>query len=221
MMFRSIVRLSLIVLASAALPTLAGATEASQQNRSIVLESLPYNPPPAVSAARPPLQPARLSLRVVPGGGDVLRIGAPFQICFSSTRSGFASVWYIDTQGTVQRLYPNRFTGAVAPVRGGSEKCVGAGSDQFRLIQAGPSGVNDIILLWTQDAVRQPGEGQFRAAGISPERVGDGGYLTLANRDPSSLDAIELFVGGMRSVLVQEAAPAGRWQTRHLRVFAE
>jgi len=213
-MFCSIVILFLTVLAGFLAPTVAWATDALQQNRSIVLESLPYNPPPPMPAAGRPSRPVQLTLRVVPGG-DVLRIGAPFQICFASTRSGYASVWYIDARGTVQRLYPNRFTGAVARLGAGRENCIGGGSDRFRLIQAGPSGVNDIVLLWTQEAAQQPGEGQFRSASMS------GDYLTLGNPDPASLEAIESFVGGMRSVLVQDAVPATRWQTRRLRVFSQ
>ena len=213
-MARLIVVLLLIAVTSFSLPTIGVTTEASPQNRSIVLESLPNYTPPPTPVARPPLQPARLSLRVVPNG-DVLRIGAPFEICFASSRNGYMSVWYIDPRGTVQRLYPNRFTGAVARVGPNRENCIGGGSDRFRLIQAGPTGVNDIILLWTQDAVQQPGEGQFRSASTS------GDYMTLANPDPNSLDAIELFVNGMRSVLVQGTVPAGHWQTRHLRILSE
>lgn len=204
----------LIAVSSFSLPTIGVATEASPQNRSIVLESLPNYTPPPTPVARPPLQPARLSLRLVPNG-DVLRIGAPFEICFASSRNGYVSVWYIDASGTVQRLYPNRFTRAVARVGAGGENCIGGATDRFRLIQAGPAGVNDIILLWTQDAAQQPGESQFRSANMS------GDYLTLANPDPNSLDAVELFVNGMRSVLVQGAAPVGHWQTRHLRVLSQ
>jgi Domain of unknown function (DUF4384) len=214
-MARLIVVLLLITASCFSLPTIGVATEASPQNRSIILESLPsYTPSPPAPVARPPLQPARLSLRLVPNS-DVLRIGEPFEICFASSRNGYVSVWYIDARGTVQRLYPNRFTRAVARVGAGSENCIGGGTDRFRLIQAGPAGVNDIILLWTQDAVQQPGETQFRSANMS------GDYLTLANPDPNSLDAVELFVNGMRSVLVQGTVPVGHWQTRHLRVFSQ
>jgi len=230
-MTRTNLGMTLLLLGTLLMPLAASATEASPQNRSIVLETLPYNPPPdyyepayaphapVVHRPRPVVAP-RLSLRVDPGR-DTLRIGDPFRICFGSTRAGFASVWYIDPQGTVQRLYPNRFTGAVARVRAGGEDCVGGGADRFRLIQAGPAGVNDIVLLWTQDAANQPGEGQFQTGGASAQRVGDADYLTIANRNPGSLDALETFVGGVRSVLVQGSVPASRWQTRHIRVFAQ
>jgi hypothetical protein len=195
----------------------AFATEATEQNRSVIIESLPYN---QASAGHAMPRIPDLSLRAIPGGG-VLGIGAPFQICVASTQSGYVSIWYVDAQGTVQRLYPNRLTGAVARVRAGREACVGGGSERFRLIQAGPPGVDDIILLWTGDASRQPGEWQFRSAGPGSGPTLDGDYLTLANRDPSNLDAIELFIGTMRSVLIQEAAPVTGWQTKWIRVLAQ
>jgi hypothetical protein len=195
----------------------AFATQATEQNRAVIIEGLPYN---AASSGRAAPRVPELSLRAVPGSG-VLGIGAPFRICFASTQTGYASVWYIDARGAVQRLFPNRLTGAVARVRAGREACVGGGSDRFRLIQAGPPGVNDIILLWTRDAIRQPGEWQFRPGGAGSGTVLDGDYLTLANPDSSTLDAIELFAGTMRSVLIQEAAPATGWQTKRVRVLAQ
>jgi hypothetical protein len=194
------------------------ATEATEQTRSVIIESLPYNP--ATIGYASSSRTTELSLRPIPGGG-VLGIGAPFQICFGSTQAGYASIWYIDARGTVQRLYPNRLTGAVARVRAGREACIGGGSEGFRLIQAGPPGVDDIILLWTRDASRQPGEWQFRSAGTGSGAALVGDYLTIANPDPSRLDAIELFIGTMRSVLIQQSVPVNGWQTKRIRVVSQ
>ncbi|MBP7335870.1 caspase family protein [Niveispirillum sp.] len=150
-MARRITALKAAFLAAA----LLGTTTAGAQTKDINV--LPSNTSPTV----------RLDIKI---SSRVLRVGDDVKICFTSSRSGYTSLWNIGTSGRVARIHP--FTADAAPheMEAGRETCAGAATDAYRFKVGGPPGLEETYLLFTESADTQPKQLSYAdVSGISKD----------------------------------------------------
>ena len=101
------------------------------------------------------------------------RVGETVEVCFTTSQSGFVSLWSQDAEGVLDRLVPNRYTpdgSEGVPVREGRTYCVGsdgrlttedgatvaAGTGKYRLEVREPVGQSALLLYWTTEVEQQP-----------------------------------------------------------------
>ena len=86
------------------------------------------------------------------------RIGSTVSICFNTSKPGYATLWNVSTAGQVVRVFPNQYSkvGPAAQVEGGRQYCAGTSGDPFRFRVDGPTGTEDLYLLWTTRTDLQP-----------------------------------------------------------------
>ncbi|MGE0723545.1 MAG: caspase family protein [Alphaproteobacteria bacterium] len=134
----------LLVIALLVLPLLPPAEAVRAQTRTLI--PVPQNKAPNVE----------LEVSV---DRHELRIGDTVTICFKASRRGFVTLWNVSAEAKVARVFPNAFQPATADamaVDEGREYCAGKQGDAFRFQVAGPPGIDDLYLIWTQTADLQP-----------------------------------------------------------------
>lgn len=111
--------------------------------------------------------PANVSNRVqlelnVADGRDSVRIGDSIAFCFSANSLGYISLWDVGTSGKVKKLFPYPNDATVRAVKPGQRECVG--NQRYKVI--GPTGTENVVLLWTQHP-----EAQIEAAGFNDTKT--------------------------------------------------
>jgi hypothetical protein len=122
----------------------AGSTAAQEATRTLV--PVPFN------ASRP------INAQVSTDRSS-LKIGEVVTICFQVSQPGYVTLWDIGADGKVARIFPNAFTATTATamhVADTARHCAGQDGDQFRFKVAGPTGMDELYLLWTVEAALQP-----------------------------------------------------------------
>lgn len=119
--------------------------------RDIVIEEIPANVSDRV----------QLELNVA-DGRDSVRIGDSIAFCFSANSPGYVSLWDVGTSGKVKKLFPYPNDATVRAVKPGERECVG--NQRYKVV--GPTGTENVVLLWTQ----RP-EGQIEAAGFNDTKT--------------------------------------------------
>ena len=86
------------------------------------------------------------------------RINSTVALCFQASLPGYATLWNISTAGKVARIFPNQFSqvGPAAKIDASARYCAGTNNDPFRFRVDGPTGTEDVYLLWTTRPDLQP-----------------------------------------------------------------
>ena len=128
------------------------AIAANSITRDIRVETIPANNSDKVE----------LTLRVA-DGRDTIRIGDTTSFCFTASAPGYASLWDFGTSGKISRIYPYSEDESFTRLRPGQEACVGDGQGGTRFRITGPTGVNSVVLYWTQDEAGQMKANSYRS----------------------------------------------------------
>ena len=97
------------------------------------------------------------------------RIGDTVQLCFQSSAAGTVTLWDIGTDGSVGRIFPNALSGDASGARqveAGRNYCAGKQGDPFRFKVSGPTGIEDLYLVWTSTDQGQPSGTAFPNAEV-------------------------------------------------------
>jgi hypothetical protein len=134
--------------------TAGGAGAATGGNKDILV--IPHNPGGDV----------QLQLHV---NKSTVRIGDEVRFYFTADRSGYATLWDVGTSGKVHRIFPNPHSGeSVGRVEAGRETRAGTAAHPYRFKVGGPTGMEDVYLVWSRSKEAQPSAPGFRsAAGLS------------------------------------------------------
>lgn len=119
------------------------------QTKDLVV--VPANPDAAV----------QLDIRI---NKQTVAIGDTVQFDFVSSADGYVTLWDVGTSGKVARIYPNDHGGDMR-VRAGVGYGAGGPNDAFAYRVGGPSGMEDVYLLWTRTAEAQPKQFDYGGAG--------------------------------------------------------
>ncbi|QCG93085.1 DUF4384 domain-containing protein (plasmid) [Azospirillum sp. TSA2s] len=95
------------------------------------------------------------------------KIGEMVELCFSASRTGYVTVWDVGTSGRVARIFPNQHAGTAASatqVNGGQRYCAGTDGDPFAFEVSGPTGQDELYIVWTATAELQPQRADFATA---------------------------------------------------------
>ncbi|MGE0716155.1 MAG: DUF4384 domain-containing protein [Alphaproteobacteria bacterium] len=125
---------------------LAFSAMAADRPATRTLVPVPYNKTPNVEV-------------MVSTDRSELRIGEVVTICFQASKVGYVTLWNVSAEGRVGRIFPNPFQPAEADAMRIEAKyryCAGKEGDPFRFQVAGPTGLDDLYLLWTADPGIQP-----------------------------------------------------------------
>ena len=156
---------------------IGNAIAANSITRDIRVETIPANNSDKVE----------LTLRVA-DGRDTIRIGDTTSFCFTASAPGYASLWDFGTSGKISRIYPYSEDESFTRLRPGQEACVGDGQGGTRFRITGPTGVNSVVLYWTQDEAGQMKANSYhsprdfasgiasKAKDIVTESLGGGNY---------------------------------------------
>jgi hypothetical protein len=90
-------------------------------------------------------------------------IGDNVEFSFSADRDGYVSLWDIGTSGKVTRIYPNQYSPDGRVV---ANQPYGAGgmNDRFAFKVNGPTGMEDVYLVWTATPGEQPKQFSYPSA---------------------------------------------------------
>lgn len=102
----------------------------------------------------------RLDIRI---NKNTVAIGDEVEFDFSSSADGYVTLWDVGTSGRVSRIYPNTL-GGDPQVRAGVRYGAGGPNDNFAFQVNGPTGMEDVYLVWTQTAETQPKELKYSDA---------------------------------------------------------
>ena len=136
--------LRVLIAAACVLPALALA-----QHKD--LEVVPINPEASV----------QLQIRI---NQHTVAIGDEVQFDFVSSADGYVTLWDVGTSGKVTRIYPNDVGGDMW-VQAGVAYGAGGPRDRFAFQVSGPSGMEDVYLVWTRTAEAQPQQFAYGDAG--------------------------------------------------------
>ena len=131
---------------------IGNAIAANSITRDIRVETIPANNSDKVE----------LTLRVA-DGRDTIRIGDTTSFCFTASAPGYVSLWDFGTSGKISRIYPYSEDESFTRLRPGQEACVGDGQGGTRFRITGPTGVNSVVLYWTQDEAGQMKANSYRS----------------------------------------------------------
>ncbi|WP_109105461.1 caspase family protein [Azospirillum sp. TSO35-2] len=95
------------------------------------------------------------------------RIGEMVELCFSASRNGYVTLWDVGTSGRAARIFPNQHGGggaAATQVTGGQRYCAGTDGDPFAFEVSGPTGRDELYIVWTATAELQPQRADFATA---------------------------------------------------------
>lgn len=94
-------------------------------------------------------------------GRDVVRIGDKVAFCFEVSRSGYVSLWDLGTSGKVSKIFPFKEQGNIRHVDANQRECVG----NTRFTVTGPTGLENVVLLWTATKDAQIEAAQYDSKG--------------------------------------------------------
>ncbi|WP_028584789.1 caspase family protein [Desulfogranum mediterraneum] len=92
-----------------------------------------------------------------------VQIGQPVSFTFSSSQSGYVSLWDIGTSGRVSKIFPNKYSGN-GMVQSGRRYGAGGANDTFSFRAKGPAGMEDVYLVWTSTPGEQPKDFSYSSA---------------------------------------------------------
>lgn len=92
-------------------------------------------------------------------------IGRTVEFDFQSSADGYVSLWDIGTSGRVTRIFPNQH-GGDARVRANTRYGAGGANDSYEFQVNGPTGMEDVYLVWTRTAEAQPTQFDYDNAGL-------------------------------------------------------
>lgn len=135
------------------------------------LVPMPYNANPAVTLA------IDVSKRQP-------KIGEWIELCFSASRDGYVTLWDVGTSGRAARMFPNQLSNsdaAATRVTGGQRYCAGKDGDAFAFEVGGPTGQDELYIVWTATPEAQPQSATF------PDAAGLAAAIdALKKRDPAT-----------------------------------
>ena len=138
--------LAIAALAALIFPAMASGAERDRiRSQPVPKELIPVPvPDPWPIPAPDPERPLRVDVWVRGGTDRVFHPGESVVICFRANRDAFVLVYDIDTEGRAHRLYP-RTTWDSEFVEGGVTYVVPGRGSGYRLMVAGPPGVETIV----------------------------------------------------------------------------
>jgi len=95
------------------------------------------------------------------------KIGEIVELCFSASRNGYITLWDVGTSGRAARIFPNQHGSggaAATQVKGGQRYCAGTDGDPFAFEVSGPTGQDELYIVWTATADLQPQRADFANA---------------------------------------------------------
>lgn len=116
------------------------------------IEVVPANPDASV----------QLDIRI---NQNTVAIGDTVEFDFQSSADGYVSLWDIGTSGRVTRIFPNDL-GGDPRVRAKTRYGAGGANDSFAFQVNGPTGMEDVYLVWTRTPEAQPTQFKYENAGV-------------------------------------------------------
>ena len=87
------------------------------------------------------------------------------EFSFRASQTGYVSLWDIGTSGKVSRIFPNSYSGD-GQVQGNVSYGAGGAQSNYAFTIKGPTGMEDVYMLWTATRDGQPTKQQYKNAGV-------------------------------------------------------
>lgn len=105
------------------------------------LQTIAPSPPSPISL------PLQVSVSTDRGSGAAYKAGESLEVLVTVNKKAWVKVYQIDVAGKVQLIWPNRFSGAIAPLEAGSVVCFPGSDPRYAFVLGAPFGTEFIKVV--------------------------------------------------------------------------